>query len=80
MKTPTQNGMIAQQQQKAMTAEQPKIATLKDLVSARKDQIGKVLPSVLPPEQFTRLVLNALMSTKHLSECDMTSFYNSVMT
>lgn len=80
MKTPIQNGMIAQQQQKAMTAEQPKIATLKDLVSARKDQIGKVLPSVLPPEQFTRLVLNALMSTKHLSECDMTSFYNSVMT
>jgi recombination protein RecT len=73
--------MIAQQQ-KAMTnaTEQPKIATLKDLVSARKDQIGKVLPSVLPPEQFTRLVLNALMSTKHLSECDMGSFYNSVMT
>jgi recombination protein RecT len=81
MKTPTQNGMIAQQQ-KAMTnaTEQPKIETLKDLVSARKDQIGKVLPSVLPPEQFTRLVLNALMSTKHLSECDMGSFYNSVMT
>lgn len=82
MKTTTQNGMIAAAQQKAAvtTSEQPKITSLKDLVEARKDEIARVLPSVLPADQFTRLALNALINTKHLAECDMPSFYSSVMT
>ena len=82
MKTTTQNGMIAAAQQKAAVAaaEQPKITSLKDLLIARKDEIAKVLPSVLPADQFARLALNALMTTKHLAECDMTTFYASVMT
>lgn len=83
MKTMAQNGMVAAAQQKAAvttTAEQPKIQSLKDLLVARKEEIAKVLPSVLPAEQFARLALNALMTTKHLAECDMTTFYASVMT
>ena len=82
MKTTTQNGMIAAAQQKAAVAaaEQPKITSLKDLLEARKGEIAKVLPSVLPADQFARLALNALMTTKHLAECDMTTFYASVMT
>lgn len=81
MKTTTQNGMIAAAQQKtAVATEQPKITSLKDLLEARKGEIARVLPSVLPADQFTRLALNALMTTKHLVECDMTTFYASVMT
>lgn len=82
MKTTTQNGMIAAAQQKAAVAaaEQPKITSLKALLEARKGEIARVLPSVLPADQFTRLALNALMTTKHLVECDMTTFYASVMT
>lgn len=82
MKTTANSGMIAAQQQKTavVTGEQPKIATLKDLVEARKNEIARVLPSVLPADQFTRLTLNALINTKHLAECDMASFYSSIMT
>jgi recombination protein RecT len=83
MKTTANNGMLAaaaakQGTEVATQAEKPK--TLQDLVEARKDQIARVLPSVLPPDQFTRLTLNALMTTKHLAECDMGTFYASVMT
>lgn len=82
MKTTTANGMIAAQQQKAamQKSEQPKVTSLKDLLEARKGEIAKVLPSVLPADQFTRLALNALITTKHLVECDMTTFYASIMT
>ena len=82
MKTTTQNGMIAAAQQKAAvtTEGQTEIASLKDLIEARKGEIAKVLPSILPADQFTRLALNALISTKHLAECDMSTFYASIMT
>ena len=82
MKTTTKNGMVAQQQQKtaATAAEQTKITSLKDLVEARKNEIARVLPSILPADQFTRLTLNALINTKHLAECDMPSFYSAIMT
>ena len=53
--------------------------TLKDLLELRKGEIQKVLPSVITPEQFLRLTLNALNSTPHLAECTMTSFYGAVM-
>lgn len=83
MKTTASNGMLAAaaaRQGTAVATQEKKPKTLKDLVELRKDQIAKVLPSVLSPEQFTRLTLNALMTTKHLAECDMGTFYAAVMT
>lgn len=82
MKQPAQNGMVAAAQQKAdvATQQQAPITSLKDLINARQGEIARVLPSVLPADQFTRLALNALINTKHLAECDMPSFYSSLMT
>ena len=82
MKQPAQNGMVAAAQQKAdvATKQQAPIKSLRDLIEARQGEIARVLPSVLPADQFTRLALNALINTKHLAECDMPSFYSSLMT
>ena len=82
MKQPAQNEMIAKAQQSAevATKQANPITSLKDLIEARKGEIARVLPSVLPADQFTRLTLNALMNTKHLAECDMPSFYSAIMT
>ncbi len=83
MKTTANNGMLAAaaaRQGTEVATQEQKPKTLQDLVEARKEQIARVLPSVLPPDQFTRLTLNALMTTKHLAECDMGTFYASVMT
>lgn len=82
MKQPAQNEMLAKAQQSAevATKQAKPITSLKDLIEARKGEIARVLPSVLPADQFTRLTLNALMNTKHLAECDMPSFYSAIMT
>ena len=80
MKQPAQNEMIAKAQQSVATKQANPITSLKDLIEARKGEIARVLPSVLPADQFTRLTLNALINTKHLAECDMASFYSSIMT
>lgn len=79
MKQTAQSGMIATQNQKqvAQTTDKPK--SLKDLLEARMGEIQKVLPSVITPQQFLRLSLNALQNTPHLMECTMTSFYGAVM-
>ena len=42
-------------------------------------EIQKVLPSVISPQQFLRLALNALQNTPHLMECTMPSFYGAIM-
>jgi recombination protein RecT len=82
MKQMAQNGMLSQAQQKneVAQAQRGEIKSLKDLIEARSGEIARVLPSVLPPDQFTRLALNALINTKHLAECTMPSFYSSLMT
>ena len=81
MKQPAQNGALAAQNERQAAMEQrgDKPKTLKDLLELRKGEIQKVLPSVITPEQFLRLTLNALNSTPHLAECTMTSFYGAVM-
>ena len=42
-------------------------------------EIQKVLPSVISPQQFLRLALNALQNTPHLMECTMQTFYGAIM-
>lgn len=81
MKQTATNGVLAAQNERQAAMEQrgEKPKTLKDLLELRKVEIQKVLPSVITPEQFLRLTLNALNSTPHLAECTMTSFYGAVM-
>ena len=80
MKQSAKNGMIAAQNQKqgVQTAtDKPK--NVRELLEARMGEIQKVLPSVITPQQFLRLALNALQNTPHLMECTMPSFFGAIM-
>ena len=81
MRTTMQSGGLVAQNEKqeavAKKAEKPK--SVKDLIEIRMPEIQKVLPSVISPQQFLRLTLNAIQSTPHLMECTMPSFYGAVM-
>ena len=81
MKQTAQSGGLVAQNEKqeavAKKAEKPK--SVKDLIEIRMPEIQKVLPSVISPQQFLRLTLNAIQSTPHLMECTMPSFYGAVM-
>ena len=81
MKTTMQSGGLVAQNEKqeaaAKKSEKPK--SVKDLIEIRMPEIQKVLPSVISPQQFLRLTLNAIQSTPHLMECTMPSFYGAVM-
>lgn len=81
MRTTMQSGGLVAQNEKqeavAKKAEKPK--SVKDLIEIRMPEIQKVLPSVISPQQFLRLTLNAIQSTPHLMECTLPSFYGAVM-
>lgn len=81
MKTTMQSGGLVAQNEKqeavAKKAEKPK--SVKDLIEIRMPEIQKILPSVISPQQFLRLTLNALQNTPHLMECTMPSFYGAIM-
>lgn len=81
MRTTMQSGGLVAQNEKqeavAKKAEKPK--SVKDLIEIRMPEIQKVLPSVISPQQFLRLALNALQNTPHLMECTMPSFYGAIM-
>lgn len=81
MRTTMQSGGLVAQNEKqeavAKKAEKPK--SVKDLIEIRMPEIQKVLPSVISPQQFLRLTLNAIQSTPHLMECTMPSFYGAIM-
>lgn len=80
MKQTAQNGALAAQNEKqAEVAKTDKPKNVKELLEARMGEIQKVLPSVITPQQFLRLALNALQNTKHLMECTMQSFYGAIM-
>lgn len=76
-----QNGSLVKKNEQQETAikqaEKPK--NVRDLLEARMGEIQKVLPSVISPQQFLRLALNALQTTPHLMECTMPSFYGAIM-
>lgn len=81
MRTTMQNGSLVKKNEQQETAikqaEKPK--NVRDLLEARMGEIQKVLPSVISPQQFLRLALNALQNTPHLKECTMPSFYGAIM-
>lgn len=81
MKTTMQSGgLVAQnEKQEAAVKKSEKPKSVKDLIEIRMPEIQKVLPSVISPQQFLRLTLNAIQSTPHLMECTMPSFYGAVM-
>lgn len=79
MKQVAESGVIAAKQAEAQAEEPKKAITLGELVNVRKGELAKVLPSVLPPDQFCRLALNALNTTNHLAECTPISFYGALM-
>lgn len=80
MKQTAQNGALAAQNEKQTeVAKTDKPKNVKELLEARMGEIQKVLPSVITPQQFLRLALNALQNTKHLMECTMQSFYGAIM-
>lgn len=81
MRTTMQSGgLVAQnEKQEAAVKKSEKPKSVKDLIEIRMPEIQKVLPSVISPQQFLRLTLNAIQSTPHLMECTMPSFYGAVM-
>lgn len=81
MRTTMQSGgLVAQnEKQEAVAKKAEKPQSVKDLIEIRMPEIQKVLPSVISPQQFLRLTLNAIQSTPHLMECTMPSFYGAVM-
>ena len=81
MRTTMQSGgLVAQnEKQEAVAKKTEKPKSVKDLIEIRMPEIQKVLPSVISPQQFLRLTLNAIQSTPHLMECTLPSFYGAVM-
>lgn len=81
MRTTMQSGgLVAQnEKQEAVAKKTEKPKSVKDLIEIRMPEIQKVLPSVISPQQFLRLTLNAIQSTPHLMECTMPSFYGAIM-
>lgn len=53
--------------------------SIADLIRALEPEIKRALPSVLTPERFTRMALNALSNTPKLSECSQMSFIAALM-
>lgn len=53
--------------------------SIADLIRALEPEIKRALPSVLTPERFTRMALNALSNTPKLAECSQMSFIAALM-
>lgn len=50
-----------------------------DMIKALEPEIARALPSVITPERFTRMALNALNNTPKLAECTQMSFLGALM-
>lgn len=50
-----------------------------DMIKASEPEIARALPSVITPERFTRMALNALNNTPKLAECTQMSFLGALM-
>lgn len=62
--------------------EKPKLTKsmdIADLIKAMQPEIKKALPSVITPERFTRMALNAISNTPKLQECTPMSFLAALM-
>lgn len=65
----------------AVATAPKKPATVRDIIEgpAFKEQIAKVLPSILPPERFVRVAVTAFLKTPKLMECDQASLLQSLL-
>lgn len=52
---------------------------ISDLIKTLEPEIARALPSILTPERFTRMALNALNNTPKLAECTPMSFLSALM-
>lgn len=50
-----------------------------NMIKALEPEIARALPSVITPERFTRMALNALNNTPKLAECTQMSFLGALM-
>jgi recombination protein RecT len=53
--------------------------SIADMIKALEPEIKKALPSVITPERFTRMALNAINTTPKLAECSQMSFLSALM-
>ena len=56
-----------------------KSMSIADMIKTLEPEIARALPSVITPEQFTRMALNALNNTPKLAECTQMSFLAALM-
>lgn len=61
-------------------AKRGKQKTIRDFVKSYENEIARALPSVMPPERFSRMVLTAITQTPKLSECTPESFIGAMLT
>lgn len=73
-----QQGVIARtQEERAKDKGAPKSIT--EWIRSMQPAIKKALPSVITPERFTRIALNAVFNTPALGECTPQSFIAALM-
>lgn len=59
--------------------EEPKKATVGDLIYSYKDKFASALPSVITPERFARICANAVASNPQLARCSQTSLIGALL-
>ena len=64
---------------KAMKPKLTKNMPIADMIKALEPEIARALPSVITPERFTSMELNALNNTTKLAECTQMSFLGALM-
>ena len=53
--------------------------SITEMIKILEPEIKKALPSVIPPERFTRMALSAINNTPKLAECTQMSFLAALM-
>ena len=73
------NGVIQTAQQQNVQHQDDK-KTMVQYIKSMEKSIAKALPSVLTPERFTRMVINAISVNGKLAQCTPSSFVGAMMT
>ncbi len=70
---------LAKKAENAGKVKLTKNMPIADMIKALEPEIARALPSVITPERFTRMALNALNNTPKLAECTQMSFLAALM-
>lgn len=70
---------LAEQAKKSEKREVSKVMTIPDMIKAMEPEIKKALPSVITPERFTRIALNATSNNPELTQCTPISFISALL-